>query len=434
MRKIGVLLLAGMMLAGTLMGCGNQSSGGAGTTEAGGTTVGSTTSGETKTLEVVWFSDGKEGESFRRLADEYEEANSGIKIEMIEVPYNDLDNKIKGMINGNEAPALARLTNMGTFQNQLLDLGEYISDKDEFINSFGEGLRFVYDDRILGAPMDVTANGLIYNKTAFEKAGVEVPQSEDEVWTWEEWKEAMEKVVEGSDCSYGLVYDYSPNRFSTLLFQAGGGLLNEDLTESDFNTPENKRAVEFFKELHDEEIIPSTVWLGAENPNNMFRTGQVAMHLSGSWNISNYRNEITDFEWGVTYLPKDKVRSSVPGGKWISAFKGSGVEQEAADFIEWISQPEQNARYCEENLFLSQVKGNEVLNYDYGSEFFTIFAQELAASSKRPGAEWGYQTFTGLVQTDIREQLVEVLAGNMSVDEYLSSIDALFTETLKDME
>ena len=93
-------------------------------------------------------------------------------------------------------------------------------------------------------------------------------------------------------------------------------MLNSDLTASNFNTDETKRAVSFFKDLHDEGIIPTSVWLGSENPNNLFRTGQVAMHFAGSWMIANYKEEITDFDWGVTYLPKDpflRTGRQVPG-------------------------------------------------------------------------------------------------------------------------
>lgn len=421
-KKVIASLLTGVLLVGGMVGCSKDSGNN------------SDNSGKDKVLDIVWFSDGKEGKSFRRLADKYEADNSHIKINMIEVPYDDLNNKIKNMINGKEIPAMARLTNMGMFQNQLLDLGEYVSDRDAFINNFGEGLRFIFDDKILGAPMDVTANGLIYNKDAFAQAGVKVPESPDEIWNWTEWKEAMQKVMDGSDCKYGLVFDKSPMRFSTLLYEAGGGLLNEDMTKSDFNTPENRKAIEFFKELHDDGIIPESIWLGAENPNNLFRTGQVAMHFAGSWMIANYKDEITDFKWGVTYLPKEVQRATVPGGKWIGAFDHSGVEQEAANFIEWISEPENNAIYCKENMYLSQVKGNESLDYDYGSDYFSLFSDELKATNSRPGAEWGYQTFTGMVQNDIRDQLIEVLAGQLSVDDYMNNMDELFTEKLSGLE
>lgn len=420
MKKALSLVLAGTLAFGALTGC---SGGGQKKAE-----------GEVKTLDVVWFSDGKEGESFKRLADQYTAEHPEIKIELIEVPYADLESKIKNMLNGKEAPALARLTNLGPFQNQLLDLGEHVSDKEAFVNSFGEGLRFVFDDKVLAAPMDVTANGLIYNKTAFEKAGVSVPQSEDEIWTWDEWKEAMKKVMANSDCKYGLVYDKSPQRFTTLLYEAGGSMLNKDLNEANFNTEETKRAVSFFKELHDEEIIPSSVWLGSENPNNLFRTGQVAMHFAGSWMIANYKEQITDFEWGVTYLPKEARRSSVPGGKYLAAFQNTGVEKEAAEFIEWISKAENNAVYCKENSYLSQVKGNESLDYEYGKEFFDIFSKELAATDSQPGAEWGYQAFTGAVQNDLRDKLIEVLAGKVTVDQYMEEMNHFMNEALKELK
>ncbi len=418
MKKIIAMLLAGALVLGSLTGC---SSGGS-------------KEDQETTLDVVWFSDGKEGESFLRLAEKYREEHPNIKIELIEVPYADLESKIKNMINGKETPALARLTNLGPFENQLLDLSEYVSDKEAFADSFGEGLKFEYDGKILAAPMDVTANGLIYNKTAFEQAGVSVPQSADEVWTWDEWKEAMKTVMENSDCKYGLVFDNSLHRFSTLMYEAGASMLTEDLTASNFNTPEMKRAVSFFKELHDDKIIPDSVWLGSENPNNLFRTGQVAMHFSGSWMIANYKDEITDFEWGVTYLPKEAERASVPGGKYLAAFQNTGVEKEAAEFIEWISEAENNAVYCQENSYLSQVKGNEKLDYDYGAEFFSIFAEELAATDAQPGAEWGYQAFTGAVQNDIKDGIINVLAGKLTVDDFLTEMDVLVKVTLQEIQ
>lgn len=433
MKKIAAIMLAGTLALGALTGC----SGGSGTGNGSGSVKesggGQASGSETKTLEVLWFSDGKEGQTFLKLAQKYQEENPNIKIELIEVPYSEHENKVKNMLNGKEAPALARLTNLGMFQNQLLDLGDYVSDRDAFVNSFGEGIKFVYDDKVLAAPMDVTANGLIYNKTAFEQAGVAVPQSADEVWTWAEFEAALLKVMENSDCKYGMVFDKSSQRFSTLLYQAGASMLTEDLTASNINTPEANRAVSWFKELHDKGIIPDSVWLGAENPNNLFRTGQVATHFAGSWMIANYKDEITDFEWGVTYLPKEARRSSIPGGKYLAAFQGTGVEQEAADFIEWISKAENNAVYCQENSYLSQVKGNESLDYEYGTEYFTLFAEELAATGPRPGSEWGYQAFTGAVHVEFRDKLIEVLAGKITVDEYLEEMDTLFTDALAEL-
>lgn len=424
-------VLAAVLAAGMLAGC---SGGGADTPAAGGGEASggqeASGSGESVTLDVVWFNDGKEGESFLRLADQYMEEHPEIKIEMIEVPYSDLDNKLRNMVSAGEQPALARLTNLGVVQNQLLDLKEYVSDPEAFANNFGSGLTYEFDGKILAAPMDVTANGIIYNKTAFEKAGVSVPQSEDEIWTWEEFEEALKTVMEKGGVKYGMAFDFSAQRLSTLFYQAGGGLLNEDHTAATINSTENVKALNWFKHLHDEGIIPTSVWLGSENPNEMFRTGQVATHFAGSWMVANYKDNVTDFEWGVTYLPKDAERATVPGGKYLGAFQGTGVEKEAAEFIEWLSQPEQNAQYCKGNYYLSQVKGNEALDYDYGAEFFEIFSDELNATDPEVGAEWGYQAFTNAVQVDLKNGTSEVLAGNMTAEELLESVQQTGTDFL----
>jgi len=150
MKKFLKIVLASALLIGTLAGCASNtppSSPANATDEQKDTSAEKTDTGEQKVLDVVWFSDGKEGESFKRLAEKYEAENPNIKIELIEVPFDDLENKIRNMINGKQAPAMARLANVGAFRNQLMDLGEYVSDKDAFISSFNEGLRFVEDGK-----------------------------------------------------------------------------------------------------------------------------------------------------------------------------------------------------------------------------------------------------------------------------------------------
>jgi alpha-1,4-digalacturonate transport system substrate-binding protein len=382
-------------------------------------------------LQVLWFNDFDEGESFLRLTEMYRQDNPHVTFELIEVPFHDLDERLRNLIIGGMPPALARLVSLGAFQNNLVDLFDYLDPS--FADNFNDGLRFIFDGRMLGAPKDVTANGLVYNRTAFEAAGVQVPQNEDEIWTWEEWREVMETVVANSHVTYGLVFDRTSQRFSTLMYQAGASMLTPDLSASNFNTPEMYRTVSFFKELHDDGLIPASVWLGADNPNLLFRTGQVAMHFAGSWMLANYIAEIDDFEWGFTYLPMDVRRSSVPGGKYIAALQGSGVEEEAARFIEWLSQPEINAIFMLENNFISQVRGNEMLDYQFGAEFFQIFASDLAASGPQPGLEWGFQEFTFEINTDMREGLAEVLAGMLTIQEYLEMMDDLATRALAEI-
>lgn len=124
---------------------------------------------------------------------------------------------------------------------------------------------------------------------------------------------------------YGMVIDNPSHRWATILYEFRGSLANEN--GGNLSSPESMNAINFTKGLFDDGLAVSSIWLSGEDANNLFRSGQVAVHISGTWMIQNYNENIKDFEWGVTYMPKGTTRSSVPGGKNITAFKGTGCER-----------------------------------------------------------------------------------------------------------
>ncbi len=389
---------------------------------------------ETVTLDFVWFTDGNEDEVLREIIADYQEMKPKAEFNLIEVPYNDLNNKIKTMVAGGDAPDLARVTNTGELASSLLDLTPYLGEGflDDFIPSTHAYVQI--DGRLVGSPVDVTANGTIYNKTYFEQAGVEVPTDPDNLWTWAEWADALETVVANSDARYGLAYDFSPHRWSTLLYQAGGQFFNLEGTEMKINSPEAARAVEFFVELHEREIIPDSIWLGGENPNTLFRSGLTAMHFAGNWMLANYRENITDFEWGVAYMPYEERRSSVVGGKFISSFRDAEHPDEAAEFIEYFASQDVNAKFCSESLFLSARKDNANLEYEFGSEMFAIFSNELAVSPPAAGSDWAHNKIMGPIYGDIRDYVVEAIQGRKTPEEAVAAIEELGNEVLADLD
>ena len=57
----------------------------------------------------------------------------------------------------------------------------------------------------------------------------------------------------------------------------------------------------------------------------------------------------------------------------------------------------------------------------------------MNATNDVPGKEYGYQAFINSIQADMKNGISEVLAGNLSVDELIESIDALATESLEEL-
>ncbi|MEH7379256.1 sugar ABC transporter substrate-binding protein [Bacillus sp. JJ1533] len=421
--KILSMLLVAAVLLISVAACSDSSS----SKESG-------KSGDKKvTLDFLWFTDGIEGDVMKDIIKDYQASNENIEINLIEVAYSDFTTKLKTMIAGGEPPALARITDTGIFAEQALDLTPYVGGVDEFTSQFLPSIKpyYVKGEKIIATPMDVTANGLIYNKTLFDKAGVEVPQSPDEVWTWDEFADAVQQVKEKGGAKYGLLVDFTPHRYSTMIYEFGGSIFNEDLTEPAINSKESVAALDNFIKLHEEEIIPDSVWLGGENPNNLFRSGTAAAHLAGNWMLSNYK-DIENFEWGVTYLPKGEIRSSVPGGKYFMAFENSGVEEEAAEFVKYLSSKEVNAKFNQESLFLSARLDNNELDYEFGKEMFKVFSNELENTPEAAANDWGNQVVISKVTTDIRDAVVEALSGGISSQEAMDKAAEVLKKAIDD--
>jgi alpha-1,4-digalacturonate transport system substrate-binding protein len=228
-----------------------------------------------------------------------------------------------------------------------------------------------------------------------------------------------------------LVWDFTPQRWSTLLYQFGGSMMSPDGTKATINNDAGVQAAEYFKKLHTDGIAPTSVWFGGENPNNLFRTGTVAAHFAGNWMISNYK-DITNFEWGVTYMPKAKVRSSVPGGKFAMAFKKSGVEKEATDFINYITTKEVNAKYTQDALFLSPRKDNAKLDYAFGKEMMELFSNELSNTVPAAAEDWSKQTIVPKFSNDLKTTISEIVAGKTTAKAGLDKVAGLIDKAIGD--
>ena len=423
MKKSRVLaaLLAAVMIAIPLDGC-SKTSGNS-----------SSSKSENVNMDLMWFADGNETAAMQKIINQYTAKNPGVKINIVEVPFADMTKKIQMAVAGGEPPALARTTEgiLGNVSDSTVDIGGYVKDKKAFLSQYMNSIQnyFVINGKICGVQTDVTANGMIYNKTAFDKAGVKAPTTPDNIWTWDQFETQIKTVMSKGGVKYGLAIDNPTHRWSTLLYEFGGKFMGD--TAPAFDSPETLSCINFTKKLMDEGIMPKSVWLGSEDPNNLFRSGQVAVQLAGNWMLQNYHENIKNFEWGVCYLPTQKNRSSVPGGKQLAAFKGSKCEKEAVSFILYATSKEPNAQYCEESLFISPRVDNAKLTYSFGSEYFSIFSNELNNTVPYASHDWGYPGWTAKVGTPLNDGMDQVMAGKETAKDLIKNITDLEHELYK---
>ncbi|HWR11201.1 MAG TPA: sugar ABC transporter substrate-binding protein [Rectinemataceae bacterium] len=377
------------------------------------------------TLTVLWFNDANESEVFQNTMADYVAKNPNVKLDVQVVAFSAYEQKLKLMIAGGNPPDVARVTNnqISALIDVLLPLDGKIQGLEEMKKNYlPASLAFALDGKgkLVAFPTEATANGMLVNKTAFKNAGIDV-DAISKTWTWADWETIIAKVIAAnSKMKYGLAVDFTPHRFSTLMFQQGGHFLNATQTGMDFENPGTIASLRFFKNLHDKGLIPKSVWMGSENPAELFQAGLVACHIGGSWNINTYKQNVKDFEWGAVRMPKGTINSSVPGGKFIATFKGGKNEAEALRLITAFADKEHTSAYVRDTFNLSS-RTDTVVNYPSNSKDFAIFLEELKVTPSFTANEWK-NVELNKVSTFIREQIVQVLMGNLTPEQAAKAV------------
>ncbi|MDO5022224.1 MAG: sugar ABC transporter substrate-binding protein [Eubacteriales bacterium] len=376
------------------------------------------------TLKVLWFNDANESEVFEETIKGYLEENPNVKVDMQVIAFDAYEKQLKLMLAGGNAPDLVRLPTalMPVFSEHLALLEDY-ADVKAIEEAFAPAM-LAYakntEGKLVAYPTEATANGMLINKTAFDKAGVDLTEI-SKTWDWQEWAELIKKVVEANDnIKYGLAVDFTPHRLSTILYQFNGRMLSEDLSKVNFSNEGTINALKWFKQMHDDALVPPSVWMGSENPAELFQAGLVACHIGGSWNINTYA-KIEDFEWTAVQMPKGTMRSSVPGGKFIAGFKDSANQAEAQKLMAYFSDAEHNAQYCLGTYNLSS-RTDVSIEYPSATEAFNVFSEELKVTPEYTAQEWN-TSLVGKISGIVKEQVVQALLGTMTVEEVCAEID-----------
>jgi multiple sugar transport system substrate-binding protein len=198
----------------------------------------------------------------------------------------------------------------------------------------------IYQGKNYSLPFSAEGSVLLYNKGLFKQAGLD---PEKPPTTWDEIYQDAKKITALGKDTYGFYFAGSCagcNAFTylPLIWASGGDVLSDDGSKATLTDPAVKAALEFYKKMWDEKLIPE----GAKVDNgseflNAFRTGKIGMAGSGAFSIGTLKKENPEIDFGLTYLPGQKGgKSSFAGGDSIGIPSGSQHVNEAFDFIQWM--------------------------------------------------------------------------------------------------
>lgn len=436
-----------------ISGCGNtdsknasSSTNASGSTSAEASTTANANTANTDkepvTLDFTYFANaGPETEAWDDVIAKFEKDNPNIKINKQIVPSGDKYwESIDTRIAGKQYPDIARfwLNKMGKYASAgaLLDITSMIdkSSVDDLFPAFKASV--VFDDRLYGMPHHTDTMAIFYNKTLFDKAGLSVPNSIDKAWSWDEFLNASRNVKAKTGVKYAFSIRWTkncPHRALPFLYMNGGSLVNSDMSKAAINNQQGIEFLQYIETWIKEGLIANSSPKSADNVEEMFANGVIAMVLTGNYMMSYFDTNMKD-EWGVTYMPQVNGKSgSDLGGNAIAAFAGSKHPEEAAKFVEYVTNAENSKIFSEAANFLSvrRSTSEKGLNYESHNEEMKLFAEQVGTVDPDMAAievSSKFQPINMLLAASIENMMLN----GASVEQTVKDLETGINEALSD--
>ncbi len=240
---------------------------------------------------------GSDGDILREIVDKYNETNTdNIKIEMDIMPNDTLQQKLPAAIATNTAPELVLfgVENLAPYvsNDSLEDISDFWEttgvDKSNFLENVTE-LSYV-DGKLYGTPMQYNVSYLYWNKDLFEAAGLD-PNTPPT--TLEELADYAVKLTDPSKNQYGLALPTNAT-YMQFLWANGGDADDPNTNTNLLNSEENLKTLEWLQDLTvNKKVTPLNI-TGAD-ADTMLQAGQIAMYMSGPWQINGLRTQGINF-------------------------------------------------------------------------------------------------------------------------------------------
>ena len=422
MKRLIALLLAATMTI-SLAACGG--SGSTATAPAQDSTAAEETEAEApadnsgKVLTVnIW--DNNQLEGLRAIADEWS-AKTGVKVQINVITWVEYWTLLEAGAMGGEMPDVfwMHINEAQKYMrgDMLLNLNDYIA-KDDAIDlaNYYEGIVDIYslDGNQFALPKDHDTIALLYNKSIFDKYGVEYPNDN---WTWDDYAVAAAKIQEAgkADGKYGTAMNTNDGQdgWYNLIYGWGGKLITDDNKKSGMDDP---KTLEAMKWLGDNLIpsMPEQNLMADTDPDVMFLSGIIGMMLQGSWMVNTFytAENSADYAWAQIPYHDTNGNGQCDDGERVSLYNGLGwaaaantkYPDEAYSLISAFCSEEGQKKQAELGVTMAAYKGcsDAFVSAFEGmdiSPFLTV--EESGTLIKHPASRyttaWEGQFTTGLV-------------------------------------
>ena len=337
------------------------------------------------------------------LVTRFQADNPNITVKVEVVNWNDIDQKIKTMVQTQQPPDIANLNYFSSFAaDGLLYPADQIVSPEvlaDIIPTFLDNS--MYDGTVYAVPDLASARLFFYNKDILAKAGVENPPA-----TWSELTEAVKKIKETQPDVYPLAVPMGPEEAQAeFLIWAGGngGHVFKDGTWT-VNSAENVEAMNYVQGLVEGGYTqpgPATTDR-TSGAFALFAQGKVGMLNGAIFLPGEMAKQGSKVDYGLAPFPANDGKESITLGvqDYFMGFKKDGNQEAVQKFLTFLFQPDNyKAFLAAAGGFLPATKsaGEAMLDDEALAPFIAV----LPSAIFYPGSEAAWPAVQGALQQSV---------------------------------
>lgn len=414
---------------------------------------------EPVTIKFTYWGSPVEKQAVEDNLKEFEKKYSYITVDAQYIPNADYLTKLTAMVAGADEPDVAYLTAANALQwaqdGMLANINDFLAnDPDLKREDFLDQVWYDWSDtESLGTNTACESMAIFYNKDLTDAAGITVPATAADAWTWDEFVEAAQKLTLDANGNNALAQNFDPNSivqygvqvgtkwtyYMPMVFSNGGDYVSEDGMMFTLDQPEAVEAIQRMADLINVyHVAPSPAQV-TSMPSAVvgLQSGQVAMIYDGQWNLLDLGNSTSNF--GIGVLPNMKKSVTVIFGSPSVIFKSTEHPEEAWLLYKWIRNPESSISlqagglwmpllkdwYVNPDLIAKWAKGNPA----HPDEYQTAVMDQTIQNGI-PGCEYYIKDFAN-VDKIVAVALEQVWYGEKTAQEALSEIAGDVNSLLK---
>lgn len=390
--------VAALGMALTLTGCGSSSG-----------------DGEVTLKLVAADYDVAGGESSKTywagLAQEFESANPGIKVDVQIESWTDVDRKVAEMVEAGKAPDIAQIGAYADYAaaDKLYGAEEMLSVpvQSNFLAPLvtaGKRKRVHY-----GLPFVASTRLLFFNKELFADAGIKKAPE-----TWKQLVEAAKKLKSKTDAKYPFALPLGPEeaQAETMMWLLSGGAGYTDPVGSyAIDSPSN---VSTFTWLRDELVGKRLT--GPVSPSKLNRKEAFAAFARGEVGMLNGHPSLMQaaqkagVDVGKVALPgrTGKSKATMGVADWIMGFKETGHRVEIGKFLNFVFNDKNVLDFAgQNNLLPATISASEAMEVDPEHQELKEFLEELPESVLPPVGKTSWASVSENIKGNIGKAVDE---------------------------